>query len=432
MKILVISQEVWRDDSNGGNVLSNIFSNMEAEFAQIYCSPGNPSNSVCKQYYQMTDKMVIDNIIKKKGIGEELVYDNSPQDTLNTGIAQVTNIKGYNILKKLRFESFLVAKEILWNFSNWRNDRLKEFILDFNPDIIFAPCYGSHFMLALTRYVSKLTKKPIISYISDDHYSLKQFRFSPIFWINRFVLRRNLRNTFKYYDLVYTMTKEQLEECEKAFNCNIKLLKKGGDFSNISIKDTVNNPIRIVYAGGIYCGRVKTLMELAKIIKKLNNNEKKYVLDIYTGNPITSHQNKILNDGINCKVHGIVNQDELKEIYRNSDIALHLESLDWKNRLITRISFSTKIIDLLASSCAVMVISWEKHSGYTYLKSENAAICIDSIAKLESTLLYLSENPNELKDYSQRAISCGFENHRIDEVQQILKKDFNYLIKGDL
>lgn len=432
MKILIISAEVWRDDSNGGNVLSNIFQNFDAEFAQIYCNPGNPSNVLCKNYYQMTDKMVIDNILKKKVMGEKLVYDNFPQDTFNTEIAQVNHIKGYKFLKKLRFESFLVAKEILWSLSNWRNDRIKEFILDFNPDIIFAPCYGSHFMLSLTRYVSKLTKKPIISYISDDHYSLKQFRFSPIFWMNRFILRKNLRKTFKYYDLTYTMTQEQLEECKKAFNCNIKILKKGGDFSNLPIKNKINIPIRIVYAGGIYCGRIKTLIKLVQVIKKLNKKEQKFVLDIYTGNSLSKKQSKILNDGQNSRVHGIVTQEELKNIYSNADIALHVESFDWKNRLLTRISFSTKIVDLLASSCTVMAISWKKHSGYTYLKRENAAICIDNISKLEETLLYLSENPNELKECAQRAISCGMRNHRIDEVQQTLKKDFSCLFKEGL
>ena len=40
MKVLVISAEVWRNDKNGGNVLSNIFGDTGYEFAQIYCNPG--------------------------------------------------------------------------------------------------------------------------------------------------------------------------------------------------------------------------------------------------------------------------------------------------------------------------------------------------------------------------------------------------------
>ena len=65
MKILIISAEVWRDDTNGGNVLSNIFGGTGYEFAQIYCNPGNPSNFLCKWYYQMTDSMMIKSILRK-------------------------------------------------------------------------------------------------------------------------------------------------------------------------------------------------------------------------------------------------------------------------------------------------------------------------------------------------------------------------------
>ena len=50
MKVLVISAEAWRDDTNGGNVLSNIFNNMDATFAQVYCSTQLPSNKICNKY----------------------------------------------------------------------------------------------------------------------------------------------------------------------------------------------------------------------------------------------------------------------------------------------------------------------------------------------------------------------------------------------
>ena len=104
---------------------------------------------------------------------------------------------------------FYAIQELMWKLSNWNNESLKRFILDFNPDIIFAPCYANHRMLRLTRYCAELTGKPVISYISDDNYSFKQFRISPIYWINRIVLRHNMKITFPYYSVGYTMTQEQ-------------------------------------------------------------------------------------------------------------------------------------------------------------------------------------------------------------------------------
>ena len=42
MKILILSAEVWRDDTTGGNVLSNVIGGLGAEVAQVFCNPGNP------------------------------------------------------------------------------------------------------------------------------------------------------------------------------------------------------------------------------------------------------------------------------------------------------------------------------------------------------------------------------------------------------
>ena len=69
MKVLIISQEVWQDGTNGGNVLSNIFSDTGYEFAQIYCSPGVPQNNLCTNYYQMTDGQMIRNFLNHQPVG---------------------------------------------------------------------------------------------------------------------------------------------------------------------------------------------------------------------------------------------------------------------------------------------------------------------------------------------------------------------------
>ena len=61
MRILIIADEVWNDSIHGNNVLTNWFEDFPAEFAEIYCSPGIPKNSICKKYFQITDKGVIYN-----------------------------------------------------------------------------------------------------------------------------------------------------------------------------------------------------------------------------------------------------------------------------------------------------------------------------------------------------------------------------------
>lgn len=436
MKILVISQEVWRDDKNGGNVLSNIFKyvkeivgkNEPVEFAQIFCSEGTPQNRICQNYYQMTDKMILSNVLNRKNkIGKHFILDAS----LNEG-KKTTEPDSFRTLKKIRLTSFLVAKEILWKISFWKNDSLKSFVSEFAPDVIFAPCYGWHYMLKMTRVIKEWTGKPVISYISDDFYSCKQFRFSPVYWVNHFFLRRSIRKTFAVYDLVYTMTNAQKEQCEKAFGANMKILCKSADFEIVPLKESVGHPIRLVYAGGLYLNRWKTLERLAKQIREINMDGVMLQLDIYSNSFLNKRQLKYLDDGINSTVHKAISLSELNEIYCKSDIALHVESFDLKNRLAVRLSFSTKIIDCLASGCATVAICHKSQSGFQYLKTNSIAICCDNINQLNQLLNNIIESPDILCEVQKRAVDFGKLNHSQKTITKELCADFCRVVHGEV
>lgn len=421
MRVLIISKEAWRNEQNGGNVLTNIFENFSGDYAQIYCTDALPNNSICKSYYQMTDNMMVNNILHNKKVGKEIKYENYPYDTK-------AYVQKYNSLKKCNLPIVPVLREIVWKIAKWDIDGIKNFVLDFNPDVIFAPCYGSHYMIKLTKIVKSFCDVPVISYISDDFYTNKQFNFSIIYWLNHFILRKHVSDVFKLYDLVYTMTNEQKSQCEKDFHANMKILRKVGNFDKKRLKTKVNNPIRFVYAGGIYLNRWKTLVSLAESIKKINKNGTKMVLDIYTTNEISPKVLNILNDNKNSFVHKAVSLEELKDIYSNSDIALHVEGFDIKNKMTVRLSFSTKIVDCLDSGCAVMAICDDKQAGFSYLKKNNAALCIDDKKNIYDCLLSIINNPQILIDHQKKAFDLGTLNHSKDIVIQNLKNDFEKVI----
>ena len=427
MKILIISAEVWRDDTNGGNVLSNMFSGFNAEFAQIFCNAGAPYNGLCKNYYQMTAGEAIKNFFNHKPIGKRFVFEDFPN--LVSGKEQNTSNKRKGFVYRHKWGIFYALEDLVWNASNWKTAGLMAFIDDFDPDIIFAPCYGNKFMLKLTRFVAKYTGKKVISYISDDSYSLKQFNLSPYYWIRRFGVRRQLRKTFPYYSLVYTMTEAQKMQCEKHFGANMKILRKSNPFGEIPLKTEINNPIKFIYAGGIYCNRWKTLKAVADALRELNKEEVRAVLEIYTGNEITPKINKHLNDGQNSFIKGLVSQTELREIYANSDVALHVESFGLKNRLAVRMSFSTKIIDCLASGCAVMAICDKKQGGFVYLQEENAAICVSSITDIKGAVFDVVDNPDKIKEYQHKAKGCCERNHDSTNNREMILRDFFGVIK---
>ncbi|GAA6255750.1 hypothetical protein F070042J6_16020 [Bacteroides sp. f07] len=421
MRILIISKEAWRDEQNGGNVLSNIFQGFDAEFAQIFCNEQLPNNKLCKKYYQITDKMMVNSILGKGLAGMTLKYDDYPVFTVaeRQSYGGVRWAGGY-----LR-----LAREVAWALGRWNEGEIKDFVTCFNPDIIFAPCYGNHYMHKMLRLVKKTADVSVVSYISDDFYGNNQLNFSPLFWINHFALRRNTRSIFKLYSLVYTMTQEQKEQCERDFGANMKILCKCGEFLPKYEKKFVGDPIRFIYGGGIYINRWKTLKVLSDAIRKVNAEGANFRLDIYTNTELTESQRAALNDGKSAFMHDPVSMSQLMDIYHNSDIALHVEGFDSKSKRIVRLSFSTKIVDCLDSGCAVMAICDDKQAGGSYLRRNECAICVHDLKTMEQVLRDIWSDKNNLIQMQHKAFEVGRKNHLLETVSQGIRNDFWSLIK---
>lgn len=424
MRILIISKEAWRDEQNGGNVLSNMFSQLpKSEFAQIYCNEQEPNNTICRNYYQMSDRMMVNNILHRAHVGRKVVYDKVPTKTeAKTESYKTAGGKFGGNLKR-------VARELVWAIGRWDKKEIITYAREFNPDIIFAPCYGNHYMQRLTALVHNALNVPVVSYISDDFYTNKQFKFSPIFWLNHMFIRRRTRKIFRHYSLVYTMTDEQKQQCERDFGANMKILRKNGKFENQYLKSKVNDPIRFVYAGGIYLNRWKTLGALAEAMRHINADGVKMVLDIYTNNKLDQQMQQEINDGITARVHKAVSMAELMDIYHKSDVALHAEAFDITNRHVVRMSFSTKIVDCMDSGCAVMAICDKKQAGGSYLRRNECAICIHDLKQIESVLRNIVDHPNQLIKMQNKAFEVGRKYHLQENITRDLINDFESLCK---
>lgn len=418
MKVLILSLENWNNNVNGGNVLSNIFSGLNFEIEQIYCSAGLPNTTLCNKYYQITDKMVIDNVLKGKEIGRIFESDFNNSD----------DFRFENKSKKgKRWEITFLIRELFWKLSKIDNKNFVSFIKDFNPDIIFAPCYGNVRMLRLTRLVSKYTSAPIVSYVSDDLYSYNVINFNPLFWIRRWNLRRNVRKTSKLYSLMYTMTNQQLQEYEKELNVPMKILRKGCKHQGINF---IKKPYKIIFAGNLYLNRSDVLCKLAEVIGRYNKDKLNFVLEIYSGSSLSKEQYNILNNGYDTFFNGLIDSEQLKAKYKECSIALHVESFNLKNSLITRLSFSTKITDCLQSGAALMAICPANNAGFQYLRDEDCAICIDNIDDIDFYINKIMSDENYLKTYAEKAKDCIERNHVKSENDKMIIEDFYKVIKN--
>ena len=432
MRILLITDEEWNDAVFGNNVLSNWFSGFDAEFAQIYCSPGLPYNAICERYFQITDTQMVRSLLGPHKSGCRV----SRPETAIAVEASKRNAQRqghYKWLKKLSVfihTPMMLLRDAIWRYGRYDTAKLLSFVEEFNPDIVFCPRFITPKLMRLEKMVSGMTNAPFVAFTADNEASLNHYSWSPLYWLRAWMIHRSFGKHIKLYKHYFTFSEEQAQDYHRQYGLPTTTLYKCGQFSESFETKTVSSPVKMVYAGRMYCNRWQTLAAVGKALELVNEEEERIVLDIFTTEALTKKQRKVFEALKHVNVHPAITPVQLAEEYRNADIALHVESFDKHNRSATRYSFSTKIIDLMASTCAIMAICWERHAGYQYLKAHDAAFCVSSYDDIAPMLRQICERPSCIGEYARKAWQCGREYHSQEKIQAQIRETFNKVITG--
>ena len=428
LKILIIADEVWNDTLHGNNVLTNWFNGFDAEFAQIYCSPGTPKNYCCENYFQITDSMMVKSVFgKRAGRKFKMSLPDMQCDIVQNSAEQIPT-SFYNFMKSIAGEGIRAVRDFIWLLGKYDKKGMQQFIDDFQPDIVFCPRLLTPKLLRLERIVAKMTDASFVAFTADDEASLMQVSYSPIYWLRRLLFRKAFQKHVKIYKHYFTFSEEQADKYFLEYGIPSSTLYKSGSFDSEPIVKAHTGPLKLVYAGRLYCNRWKTLAAIGKALQEINREGIKMTLDIYTQEKVNSKQLKALSPNNYLRINKGVSPDELVQIYSQADIALHVESFDKKYRYATRVSFSTKIIDLMASSCAILAICWEEHAGYQYLKKHNAAFCVSNIGDIKDMLLGIVENLDLIYQFATKAWNCGTRNHNPKLISKQIQDTFENIV----
>lgn len=430
MRILLITDEIWNDRVFGNNVLQNWFEGMEGvEFAQICATPGKPLNAMCFRYFQFTDAMMLRSLF---GTRAGRAFHTSPEEMSRTPQTRnyIAESRFYSFMKKISVTPVKLIRELLWNVGRIDRKALAGFVTSFQPDIIFCPRLLSWKLMRLEKAVAKITNAPFVAFTGDDEASFREYSYDPLFWLNRCLFHKAFARHSRLYNHYFMHSADQACEYSEDYGVETSTLFKCGDFSGDYTPKPVGSPIRLVYAGRLYCNRWKTLAKIGEALSEINRDGVRMVLDIYTQERLSDKQAKALTEDNYIYMKGSVTPAQLKEVYRNADIALHVESFDRTYRLATRTSFSTKIIDLMASTCAILAVCWKEHTGYKYLHDNDAAFCVDSYVDILPRLRKIADNPALIADYARKAYECGRSHHDRDDIQKYILDEFGIVVKS--
>lgn len=416
IKLLILSYPVWNEKNNSVNTYINLFGDTDKyDVANISVLPGKPYGTVCKRFFNISEKEMLRAIVGKAHVGREIYQED---DLSGLPIA-----KESNLVKKariLRFQIFFWIREMIWVFGSWRTKQLDEFIKSFNPDAVVLPIKHTRFFNKLAQYVHKVSDKPLIGFVSDDVYSYYGYSRSPLVWLDGTICKPSIKQSIQECDLMFTLTEKQKKEYDQLFGINCQVITKGGSFIT-KPEYNPNKHIKLVYTGNIGAGRWQTLALIGDALKNLDAE-----MDIYTGTPITSKQKlQLLRSGkVNLK--GFVAQGEIKNIQLDADILVHVESFMREEKYSARLSFSTKIVDYLEAHRCILAVGWAGTAAIEYLKDNNAACVVTSIEDIKNEIESLITSSDRMKQLADNSYALGVTNHNNDVIKEKL---YHYILE---
>ena len=427
MRILTVSLTPWAYEDSFGNSYSSLFEGCfnDCEFADIYCGFGSLHNSLNMRGFQITSHSLIENLKNPKV--------KTGSEVLNNQLATERNEyenKNFTAARKLRWQVLYWARDFLWAIGRWKSPELKQFISDFNPDVIIQPVYYSSYMNDIACFVKEYCGAPMACYISDDNYSLRQFNLSPLYWIDRLWKRQKVKKTIEKSKLLYVITQTQKEEYEKVFSPPCNILTKGADFSGACPQyEPPEQIVKLLYAGYIGYNRWKSLGLISKAVEEINARKSLLEFDIYTPTPLTAAMKKaLLKKG--TQVHEPVSYAEILELQKKADVLVHAEGLDLKSRLAVHQSLSTKIVDFFALGKCIFAVGTDDEASIKHLRDNDAALIASSYEDVREKLKAVVSNKDLIAQYGAKAWNCGKTHHDIQKIQKMLRNDLEGLAES--
>jgi len=414
-KVLILSHNpLSKNQSNGKTIYSMLKYIPKENLAQVYLTTDTPDFDLCNNYFQIDDFDILRKLfygkefgrsVKSKDISEQIHFKE-----------EVRNSLILNIIRHTKGPLFNILRDSLWMIIGYREKLLRQFIMDFNPDILFFQSSGNVFSFRIAQWIIRVFKLGLIMETTDDYLG-KKLTINPLFWILNNRLNAEYKMISKRASMIIVISEEMKREYSKKFHSNYYVAMNSVKIENklINNKEERCDSLRILFSGNIELNRWKTILLLSKTIEKIDFI--KIELNIYTLSNINRYVKSKFAGMKKTRFHKAVDAEQLIDIRNNSDILLHVESFDFRSRYITKFSISTKISEYLASGKAILAIGPADVESIRYLKREKVAEVVTHPNKkdIENAIKRLMSAEYRI-ELGQKGIVLAHKNHDIERV----------------
>lgn len=379
MKVLIISHNPVSEQSNMGKTFMTLFSQFDREeLCQLYIYPTVPNAQFCCSYYRVTDKQAVKSVLLRKSIGGEVVADPSQAAYEKAGDeALYRNKKNKSALRRL-------GRDAIWKCAPWYNQKLKTWLEEQNPTCIFVAPGVAKFLYDFALKISKERKIPIVSYVCDEYYFVKQ----PDDTLDRLrlaLLKKKIDQLMTRSQRLVVISKELEENYGEKFRLPVDVIMTGGAVEPVE-ETSCQAPDAVCYFGNVRSNRYLSLGQIGQALYEMNEKMgTSYRLKIYTSEKDTQILDH-LRQFPSIELCGFVTGAAFAETLRRAPLLLHTEAFDEENIDKVRNSVSTKIADSLASGIPLLAYGSEEVSSMKHLIRHQCALTATSSQELPQML----------------------------------------------
>lgn len=361
MKVLVISHNSFSQTHNNGKTLSAIFSAFnKEELCQLYFTPiGRPDFSRCENYYLMTDKDAIRSIVFRNQCGSSSIL---AEETIKES---TSHIKSNSITKFLRV--------VVWLFSSWYHGGLKRWIANQKPDVLFYVGGDGIFSHRIAVSLSKKLKMPLASYFTDD-YVINP----PVDLYNR-LLKHYYNRTIRNSSLLYAIGEQMASRYSEYYNRCFLPIMNIVDIPGVEpIYKPHVNLIKINYFGGLHLGRAEEIIKFTEFLQEGVRPliKREVEIGVYTFS-VLEEELKRQFSRLGIKLNKALVGQELEDALYETDLLLHVESIEPQFKMLTMLSVSTKIPEYLCKMRPIIAFGPREVASFGVIEQAEPELVID-------------------------------------------------------
>lgn len=423
-KILVLSISSWNSKvgSNTWPLLLEMYN--PNSIANISLRDEYPDSKVANHYFVISEAKILKSIFNHNTItGHKVGAVQSSEEIANQNLH-------VGLYKKRGFKFFYrIMREIVWKLGNWKTKELKSFLLEFKPDVILYSMDGYIHFNSICHYVKRFTSAKSIGFFVDDNFTYKQSN-NILFNIFRYFQKRSLKKLVKYTDAFWSITQYTQKEVLNVFNVESTIITKPSNVKAVFHKSVYTKPYKILYAGNLGIGRDLSLRKVIKALRILNRDSTYFILDIYTNTKLRKRYIKKYESDF-CHFHSAIEQSKILMKYKDYDLLLFLEAIAGPNKKISRLSFSTKIVDYLSSARCIFAVGARNNAPIEYFIEKKCAFVSSSTREIINNFKVIISDNTIMNLYAKNAYNCALNNHNPQKIHKAVDKSIKNVLGED-